>query len=80
MRRAYNPYRVPFSTLTTGIQKVELDDILAPWLHSCDDDDDAVHEEVWSTIQDIVSEDHDGWTKKDFTVFAPTNRAFKKLG
>ncbi|KAG0147787.1 hypothetical protein CROQUDRAFT_670368 [Cronartium quercuum f. sp. fusiforme G11] len=80
-------YPKAFSTLTSALQKVKLDDILLPsWenktvpLETTEDDLDVVDERVESLLSSIVLDHEHKFHKRSFTVFAPTNRAFRALG
>ncbi|KAH9809069.1 hypothetical protein DFH28DRAFT_1087011 [Melampsora americana] len=82
-------YPQPFSTLTSALQKVKLDDILLPsWdnktipleSESLDADLDVVDERVQNVLSSLAAENEHRLKKKSFTVFAPTNRAFRSLG
>lgn len=90
----------PFSTLTSAIQKVHLDEVLLPrWANktipiSSDLESrpsssgfsfgprsaEDVDERVLTMLSSITGEDHANLSKASFTIFAPTNHAFRKLG
>jgi len=59
-----------FSELTSGLQKVGLDDVISPWVHT-EVNDDQVSEPVMSVLEELVKEHKD---IENFTVFAPSNR------
>lgn len=64
-----------FSTLTSGVQKIGLDKVLLP--------SSSVDQELGSDGTSMVQELIDELVKEQggqFTVFAPTNLAFDKLG
>nr|AGT80106.1 fasciclin [Hemileia vastatrix] len=72
-----------FSTLTSAAQKVDLDHVLLPKCnnktHVVDDGQmDMVDERVQGILRSIASESE--FKLRAFTVFAPTNKAFQKLG
>jgi len=83
-------YPQPFSTLTSALQKVKLDDILLPsWDNKTvplendsglDADLDVVDERVQNILSSLAVENEHRLKKQSFTVFAPTNRAFRSLG
>ena len=83
-----------FSTLTSSIQQVELDNEIAPWLHNHDDDSiaslagsdsDEPSSIAMSILHELVQEAKAMLPSKDtykafpFTIFAPTNGAFAKI-
>jgi len=63
-----------FSDLTSAVQKVDLDTTLSPWIHHGADE---VAEPVTDLLAEIVKEKIEF---RNFTIFAPSNRAFFKLG
>ncbi|GAA5966097.1 hypothetical protein JCM21900_006444 [Sporobolomyces salmonicolor] len=65
-----------FSSLTSAIQKVDLDEPLLP---SHGRDDDLANAEPSSMVSELVQELAAEHEIKDFTIFAPSNRAFAKL-
>ncbi|GAA5862027.1 hypothetical protein JCM1840_006912 [Sporobolomyces johnsonii] len=65
-----------FSSLTSAIQKVDLDEPLLP-SHGLDDD--LAHAESSSMVSELVQELVAEHEIKDFTIFAPSNRAFAEL-
>ncbi|KAM0787737.1 hypothetical protein ACM66B_003794 [Microbotryomycetes sp. NB124-2] len=67
-----------YSTLTSDLQKVGLADALTPHMRHLDDGDDK----SWS-VDDLALEmvkEHTGKDAPTFTVFAPGNLAFDRLG
>lgn len=83
-------YPQPFSTLTSALQKVKLDDILLPsWDNTTiplesdfnlNSDLDAVDQRVQNILSSLAVENEHRLKKQSFTIFAPTNRAFRSLG
>lgn len=72
-----------FSTWTSGIQKVHLDKLLLPTFDNKTHtglEVDEVDPRVQGILADIINEQGFSIHKRSFTVFAPTNRAFSKLG
>ena len=57
----------------SGLQKVDLDEVLSPWVHHGDADE--VSPVVDGLLQELMAEKDQG-PVREFTVFAPSNRAF----
>ncbi|OAV98026.1 hypothetical protein PTTG_25766 [Puccinia triticina 1-1 BBBD Race 1] len=90
----------PFATLTTALQKVNLDSSMLPrWENktvplsvgaatpqslvpssALDGSMDLVDERVQSVVSSLTSGHSGKLSKSSFTIFAPTNRAFRTLG
>ena len=59
-----------------GLQKVELDEVLSPWVHHGHEDE--VAPVVDSLLKELVAEKGHG-SVREFTVFAPSNRVCVNL-
>jgi uncharacterized surface protein with fasciclin (FAS1) repeats len=77
----------PFATLTTAAQKVGLDKGLLPHFGNrtfpivgAQGEDDEVDERVAAMLNTIVDVKDSTFHKSSFTIFAPTNKAFRELG